>query len=105
MVISEINTYPKDILFSVSTEQEIKKLESDFKGLKDELNIFDVNSILTENAIKEETDKKLQGLKAEIEDKINILKNQINCKDNSWIEEKICKQEKLVKLALISRFI
>lgn len=105
MVISEIHTYPKDRLFSVSTEQEIKKLESDFKGLKDELNRFDVNSILTENSIKEETDKKLQGLKAEIEDKINTLKNQINCKDNSLIEEKISKQEKLVKLALISRFI
>ena len=116
MIIRErINPYPNDRLFSDSTEQKIKQLESDFEELNDRLNKFDVNSILAENVIKEENDKKLQDLKSEIHSRIDTLQYQVDLdcagglsieeKINETINEKISKQEKLVKLALISRFI
>ena len=110
MIIRErINPYPNDRLFSNSTEQKIKQLESDFEELNDKLNRFDVNSVLTENVIKEENDKKLQELKSEVHNRIDKLQYQMDCGGSLLVEEKInekiSKQEKLVKLALISRFI
>lgn len=110
MIIRErINPYPNDRLFSDSTEQKIKQLESDFEKLNNKLNKIDVNSILAENEIKEENDKKLQELKSEVHNRINTLQNQIDIEGGLFIEEKInekiSKHEKLVKLALISRFI
>ena len=110
MIIRErINPYPNDRLFSDSTEQKIKQLESDFEELNDRLNKFDVNSVLAENVIKEENDKKLQELKSEVHSRIDTLQYQVDCGGSLLVEEKInekiSKQEKLVKLALISRFI
>jgi DNA anti-recombination protein RmuC len=112
MIIREkINPYqyPNDRLFSDSTEQKIKQLESDFEELNDKLNRFDVSSVLAENEIKEENDKKLQDLKNEVHHRIDTLQNLMDCGGSLLVEEKInekiSKQEKLVKLALISRFI
>lgn len=91
MIIRErINSYPNDRLFSDSTEQKIKQLESDFEKLNDKLNRFDVNSILTENIIKEENDKKLQELKSEVHNRIDTLQYQIDldCSGGLSINEK-----------------
>lgn len=105
IITGKITPYTEDRLFLDSTEQKIKQLESDFEELNVRLNKFDVNSVISENIIKEENVKKLQELKNEVHDRIDNLQSQIDWKGNSIIEEKLSKQEKLVKLALISRFI